>query len=39
MHLTPVSRRTPLSLDDRSAARPSELPDDDELKPKTNELL
>src|SRR5678815_2054644 len=39
MHLTPVSRRTPLSLDDRSAARPSGLPDDDELKPKTNELL
>ena len=39
MQLTPVSRRTPLSLDDRSAARPSELPDDDELKPKTKELL
>jgi polyphosphate kinase 2 (PPK2 family) len=39
MYLTPVSRRTPLSLDDRSAERPSELPDDDELKPKTKDLL
>ena len=39
MQLTPVSRRTPLSLDDRAAARPSELPDDDELKQETKRLL
>jgi len=39
MQLTPVSRRTPLSLDDRAAARPAELPDDDELKQETKRLL
>jgi PPK2 family polyphosphate:nucleotide phosphotransferase len=39
MHLTPVSRRTPLSLDDRAAAPPTEMPDKDELKSKTNDLL
>jgi PPK2 family polyphosphate:nucleotide phosphotransferase len=39
MQLTPVSRRTPLSLDDRAAARPTELPGDDELKPMTADLL
>ena len=39
MHLTPVSRRTPLTLDDRAAGRPAELPDDDELKKKTSGLL
>ena len=39
MQLTPVSRRTPLSLDDRSAARPVELFEGDELKEQTNKLL
>ena len=39
MQLTPVSRRTPLSLDDRSAARPAELFEGDELKEQTNKLL
>jgi PPK2 family polyphosphate:nucleotide phosphotransferase len=39
MQLTPVSRRTPLALDDRSAARPSELPDAEELKRETGKLL
>ena len=39
MQLTPVSRRTPLSLDDRAASRPAELPDNDELKGLTNDLL
>lgn len=39
MQLDPVSRRTPLSLDDRSAARPSGLPDDDTLKDDTKKLL
>jgi PPK2 family polyphosphate:nucleotide phosphotransferase len=39
MQLTPVSRRTPLSLDDRSAARPDELFEGDELKEQTNKLL
>src|SRR3954464_4513744 len=39
MELTPVSRRTPLSLDDRSAARPAGLPDDDALKGQKSELL
>jgi PPK2 family polyphosphate:nucleotide phosphotransferase len=39
MQLTPVSRRTPLSLDDRSAARPAELFEGDELKEETNKLL
>jgi len=39
MQLTPVSRRTPLSLDDRAAGRPDELPDEDELKKATNDLL
>jgi PPK2 family polyphosphate:nucleotide phosphotransferase len=39
MQLTPVSRRTPLSLDDASAARPRELPDDAELKDQTKRLL
>jgi len=39
MQLTPVSRRTPLALDDRSAHRPAELPEDDELREKTKDLL
>jgi PPK2 family polyphosphate:nucleotide phosphotransferase len=39
MQLTPVSRRTPLSLDDRSAARPPELFEGDELKEQTKKLL
>src|SRR5215207_4214956 len=39
MELTPVSRRTTLSLDDRSAARPAGLPDGDELKEQTGKLL
>ena len=39
MQLTPVSRRTPLVLDDRSAARPAELFEADELKEQTNKLL
>lgn len=39
MQLTPVSRRTPLSLDDRSAARPSGLFEGDELKQQTKKLL
>jgi PPK2 family polyphosphate:nucleotide phosphotransferase len=39
MQLTPVSRRTPLSLDDRSAARPADLFEGDELKEQTNKLL
>jgi PPK2 family polyphosphate:nucleotide phosphotransferase len=39
MQLTPVSRRTPLSLEDRAAARPDELPDDDALKKETKALL
>src|SRR5690348_9129195 len=39
MQLTPVSRRTPLALDDRSAKRPADLPDDDVLKEKTRDLL
>ena len=39
MQLDPVSRRTPLTLDDRAAARPSGLPDDDELKEQTKKLL
>ena len=39
MQLNPVSRRTPLSLDDRSAARPGELVEGDELKEQTNKLL
>jgi PPK2 family polyphosphate:nucleotide phosphotransferase len=39
MQLTPVSRRTPLSLDDRFAARPAELFEGDELKEQTNKLL
>ena len=39
MQLTPVSRRSPLSLDDSSAGRPDELPDDDALKEQTKRLL
>ena len=40
MQLDPVSRRTPLTLDDRAAARPSGLPeDDDALKDQTKKLL
>ena len=39
MQLTPVSRRSPLSLDDRSAGRPDELPDADALKKETKALL
>ena len=39
MQLTPVSRRTPLSLDDASAARPRDLPDAAELKDQTKRLL
>jgi len=39
MHLTPVSRRTPLALDDRSAARPDGLFEGDELKAQTKKLL
>ena len=39
MRLTPVTRRSPLTLDDRSARRPDELPDDDVLKEQTNALL
>jgi PPK2 family polyphosphate:nucleotide phosphotransferase len=39
MELAPVSRRTPLSLDDRSAARPAGLPDDDALSQEKRELL
>jgi PPK2 family polyphosphate:nucleotide phosphotransferase len=38
MRLTPVSRRSPLSLDDRSAARPSSLGDADALKEQTKDL-
>ena len=39
MQLTPVSRRSPLSLDDRSAGRPDALPDADALKKETKALL
>jgi PPK2 family polyphosphate:nucleotide phosphotransferase len=39
MQLTPVSRRTPLALDDRSAAKPTELLDEEELKKETGKLL
>jgi PPK2 family polyphosphate:nucleotide phosphotransferase len=39
MQLTPVSRRTPLALDDRSAKRPAERPDDDVLKQTKRDLL
>ena len=39
MQLTPVSRRSPLTLDDASAARPRELPDGDALKEQTKRLL
>jgi PPK2 family polyphosphate:nucleotide phosphotransferase len=39
MQLDPVSRRTSLSLDDRSAARPSALPEGDVLKEQTGKLL
>jgi len=39
MQLEPVSRRSPLTLDDRSAARPAALPDDDALKEETRKLL
>lgn len=39
MRLTPVSRRSPLSLNDRSAARPSALPDGEALKDQTKDLL
>jgi PPK2 family polyphosphate:nucleotide phosphotransferase len=40
MQLTPVSRRTPLSLDDASAGRPRDLPDDDDaLKEQRDRLL
>jgi len=39
MQLDPVSRRTPLTLDDRAAARPSGLPDDKVLKEQKNKLL
>jgi polyphosphate kinase 2 (PPK2 family) len=40
MQLEPVSRRSPLTLDDRSAARPSALPaDDDALREETRKLL
>src|SRR5687768_227043 len=39
MPLTPVSRRTPLSLDDASAARPRDLPDEDALKEQGKPLL
>ena len=39
MQLEPVSRRSPLTLDDRSAARPSSLPDDDTLKEETRKVL
>lgn len=39
MQLTPVSRRTPLALDDASAGRPRALPDDDTLKEQAKALL
>src|SRR6185295_11981153 len=39
MQLTPVSRRTPLTLDDRTAGRPAELPEAEELKKETKALL
>ena len=39
MELTPVSRRSPLTLDDRAAARPAGLPDDDVLKQEKADLL
>ena len=39
MEITPVSRRTPLALDDRSAGRPAGFPDDDTLKQEKNALL
>ena len=39
MQLNPASRRTPLSLDDESAARPRGLPDDETLKADTKRLL
>ena len=39
MQLTPVSRRSPLTLDDASAARPRELPEGDALKEQTKRLL
>jgi PPK2 family polyphosphate:nucleotide phosphotransferase len=39
MQLNPASRRTPLSLDDESAARPRGLPDDETLKADTQRLL
>src|SRR5574338_1652974 len=38
MQLTPVTRRAPLTLDDRAAARPAGLPDADALKAETREL-
>ena len=39
MRLTPVTKRTPLPLDDAAAARPDDLPDDDVLKDMTRDLL
>jgi PPK2 family polyphosphate:nucleotide phosphotransferase len=39
MQLPPVSRRATVSLDDRSASRPAELPDDGVLGPETKDLL
>jgi PPK2 family polyphosphate:nucleotide phosphotransferase len=39
MKLDPVTRRSALSLDDRSAGRPAGLPDDEALKQESKELL
>lgn len=39
MRLTPVTRRTPLPLDDRAAVRPKALPPDRVLNERTRELL
>ncbi len=39
MRLIPVTRRSPLTLNDRAAERPPGMPDDDVLKEKTRDLL
>lgn len=39
MKLSPVTRRTPLTLDDRAAARPKTLPADEILNDQTRDLL
>lgn len=39
MRLNPVTRRLPLTLNDRAAERPASMPDDDVLKEKTRDLL